>query len=196
MISERSYDMAHINTTQYALLGMLSFMPMSGYDLKKFIDKSISFFWSENYGHIYPVLKKLEKDELVTKKVEHTKGKPSKNLYSITTKGRGVLTDWLATPVQKEIYRLEVLLKLFFGYWAEIDTMIEKVQVHKQNAQKNLEQLSDIKEQINIDQHEALKNKPPYAVFCLNYGNHYYNAVVKWCDETITMLQAAKNKQK
>jgi PadR family transcriptional regulator AphA len=189
--------MAQINTTQYALLGMLSFMPMSGYDLKKFIDQSISFFWSENYGHIYPVLKKLEKEKLVTKKVEHNEGKPSKNVYSITQEGLRVLTKWLAAPVQKEIHRLEILLKLFFGYWAEIDSMIEKVSVQKQAAQKILEQLEEIEAHIHEHKHahKEFKDKPPYGLLCLNFGKHYYNSVVTWCDETLAALQAEKNKQ-
>ncbi|MBN1796978.1 MAG: PadR family transcriptional regulator [Spirochaetales bacterium] len=187
--------MAHINTTQYALLGMLSYMPMSGYDLKKFIDQSISFFWSENYGHIYPVLKKLEQEKFVTKRVEHNQGKPSKNIYSITQEGLSVLTDWLAAPVQKEIYRLEILLKLFFGYLTETGTMIEKVAVHKKTAEKTLRELLDIENHINTQHHDLPKNKPPYQLLCLNYGKHFYNMVIKWCDETLGILQAAKNNQ-
>ncbi len=187
--------MAHINTTQYALLGMLSYMPMSGYDLKKFIDKSISFFWSENYGHIYPVLKKLEEEKLVAKKVEHNEGKPSKNIYSITQEGLHILTDWLAAPVQKEIYRLEILLKLFFGYLAETDTMIEKVAVHKKNAEKTLQELLGIENHIKTEHHESQKNKSPYQSLCLNYGKHYYNMIIKWCDETQAILRSTKDKQ-
>lgn len=186
--------MPHINTTQYALLGIISLKPMTGYDIKKFIDQSISFFWSENYGHIYPVLKKLEREKLVSKQVKHTTGKPAKNIYSITEKGRQMLTDWLAAPVQKEIYRLEILLKLFFGYWADINTMIDKVKIHKHTAEKNLEAFSAIEQHINTEHHISQKNKPPYELLCLNYGKHYYRAVLKWCDETLNILNTEKNK--
>ncbi len=51
--------MATTNKSRYALLGVLCMKPGSGYDIKKFCDKTISHFWNENYGHIYPVLKQL-----------------------------------------------------------------------------------------------------------------------------------------
>ena len=55
--------MAKINKTKYAILGVLSQMSGSGYDIKKCCDTSIAYFWNENYGHIYPVLKKMEEEE-------------------------------------------------------------------------------------------------------------------------------------
>ncbi len=39
--------------------------PGSGYDIKKFCDKAISYFWNENFGHIYPVLKQKGKELLL-----------------------------------------------------------------------------------------------------------------------------------
>ena len=45
--------------SKYAILGMLSIEPMSGYDIKKEVEKSISNFWTESYGQIYPVLRNL-----------------------------------------------------------------------------------------------------------------------------------------
>jgi PadR family transcriptional regulator AphA len=32
---------------------------MSGYDIRKTVQESIRFFWSESYGQIYPALKRL-----------------------------------------------------------------------------------------------------------------------------------------
>jgi DNA-binding PadR family transcriptional regulator len=188
--------MANINTTQYALLGMLSFMPMSGYDIKKFTDMSISYFWSENYGHIYPVLKKLEENGLVVKQIEHGEGKPDKKVYSITRDGQQALKEWLAAPVQKEIYRLEILLKLFFGYWTETNNMIEKISLYKESAEKTLNKLLDIENHIKEEQHEHFKDKPPYMKLCLNYGKHFYNMVIRWCEETLNILEKSKGEKK
>ncbi|MGH9601902.1 MAG: PadR family transcriptional regulator, partial [Terriglobales bacterium] len=47
------------NTTRFALLGLLSLGPQSGYDLKKRMEQSIAHFWSESYGQIYPTLRRL-----------------------------------------------------------------------------------------------------------------------------------------
>jgi DNA-binding PadR family transcriptional regulator len=188
--------MANINTTQFALLGMLSFKPMTGYDIKKFTDMSISYFWSENYGHIYPVLKKLEKEGLVTKEIEPGEGKPDKKVYSITEDGKRALREWLGTPVQKEIYRLEILLKLFFGYWTDTGSMIEKVSIHKEAAEKTLNELLEIENHVNDEHHDQFKNEPPYMKLCLNYGKQFYNMVIRWCEETLGILEKSKGENK
>lgn len=82
--------------SKYAILGMLSIEPMSGYDIKKEIQESISYFWTESYGQIYPVLKSLVAEKLVTKTVQKGVGKPDRHVYSLTERGRKELQTWLA----------------------------------------------------------------------------------------------------
>ena len=60
--------MAQKNRTRFAILGMLAFQPMSGYDIKKIVDNSIAYFWKENYGHIYPMLAELSREGTGKKK--------------------------------------------------------------------------------------------------------------------------------
>lgn len=74
--------------SKYAILGMLNISAMSGYDIKKHIQESISNFWTESYGQIYPVLKNLVAEELVTKTVERASGKPYRHVYALTARGR------------------------------------------------------------------------------------------------------------
>ena len=47
------------DTSRYAVLGMLSIRPMSGYDIKQAIGESVVHFWDESYGRIYPSLQRL-----------------------------------------------------------------------------------------------------------------------------------------
>ena len=54
----------------FVILGLLSKADLSGYDLKQIMSKHAKFYWSESNAQIYPVLKKLEKQELVTSKLE------------------------------------------------------------------------------------------------------------------------------
>ena len=63
--------------SKYAILGMLSIEPMSGYDIKKEIEENISNFWTESYGQIYPVLKSLVAEKLVTKTVQKERASPT-----------------------------------------------------------------------------------------------------------------------
>lgn len=65
--------MANVNKTRFAILGILNNMPGSGYDIKKNCDTGIAYFWNENFGHIYPVLKQMERDGVITKKRRRVK---------------------------------------------------------------------------------------------------------------------------
>ncbi|MYF92724.1 MAG: PadR family transcriptional regulator, partial [Gemmatimonadetes bacterium] len=62
--------MPKTNKSKYAIMGMLSIRPMSGYDMKKLIAQSISYFWNESFGQIYPTLKKLVEEGLATRQTE------------------------------------------------------------------------------------------------------------------------------
>ncbi len=38
------------------MLGALSIEPMSGYDIKNLLGRTVGHFWNEGYGQIYPTL--------------------------------------------------------------------------------------------------------------------------------------------
>ena len=120
--------MPKVNKTRYAILGVLSLKPGSGYDIKKFCDDSIFYFWNENYGHLYPVLKQMEKEGLVTRSSEQTEGKPPRNVYSITRNGKEELNRWLMLPVEPHPFRSELLLKMFFAVDIPRPNLVEKLE--------------------------------------------------------------------
>ena len=180
--------MPKTNRTKYAVLGMLSFEPMSGYDMKKGFDGSIAHFWNENYGHIYPVLKRLEKEELVTKETKQTPGKPLRHIYSITEKGRQSLHSWLLLPAERPTLRIELLLKLFFGNEVPVDSMIQKVEEEKAFCTETLLTFEQIEKHVKSHNNENEPGGIPYWLITLRYGRHYYSAISEWCDETLQIL--------
>jgi len=97
------------STSRYAILGVLSIGPMSGYDVKKLIGRSIAHFWNESYGQIYPILNRLAAEGLAERRREKQRGKPDRHVYSLTAKGRGELERWLAVPARHEPRQQELL---------------------------------------------------------------------------------------
>jgi DNA-binding PadR family transcriptional regulator len=67
---------------------------MTGYDLVKEIHSSTQH-WKPSYGSIYPLLKDLYKNELVSVKISGRK-----KLYSLTAKGKKTLKDVFKTKDQ------------------------------------------------------------------------------------------------
>lgn len=184
--------MAKINKTKYAILGVLSQMSGSGYDIKKCCDTSIAYFWNENYGHIYPVLKKMEEEELIVKEVEQNEGRPAKNVYSITEKGREELKQWLILPVEHNPLRSELLLKIFWSKDIPIENIIEKIQKEKEDAEKNLQEYLKVEKILKSQEgHEDKKNLVLWLA-TLNYGRYDEEAKIKWCEETLKSLETLK----
>ena len=60
--------MARKRKTWFAILGLLRWKPMSGYDIKKLVEMGLSHFWSESYGSLFPTLNALVDEGLATKR--------------------------------------------------------------------------------------------------------------------------------
>lgn len=181
--------MAKINKTKFALLGMLSTGPCSGYDIKKKCDHSVAHFWNENYAHIYPVLKELEREGAVTSESEKQEGRPAKNVYTITDLGREALEKWLMEPVEQVRVRSEFLLKLFFSSNApkqQVRQLIESERIKHQQVKEVFEQQQQmILNEPSLSQHP----RRTYWLVTLNYGKYNAEAVIKWCEETLPLFE-------
>src|SRR5574344_1554542 len=101
------------NRSMYSILGILSSSPATGYDIKKYSDTVLSGFWNENFGHIYPTLKKLLQDGLIG--IDSEKTEEKKVRYHITKKGKSALDEWLSEETLQPPIRSEFMLKLLFS---------------------------------------------------------------------------------
>ena len=97
---------------QYALLGMVSCRPMTGYDLKKVMQESAFMHWSGNNNQIYKALLALEDEGLVQGEVQHQEGAPSKKIYTITQEGICELKNWLKSTPEPPESRNAFLIQL------------------------------------------------------------------------------------
>jgi PadR family transcriptional regulator, regulatory protein AphA len=87
----------------------------SAYRLQETIAGSVANFWRENDGRVYPILARMEADGLVTAREVANGGRTSK-VYRITEDGIAALDQWLAEDPVPRPPRVELLLKIFFGY--------------------------------------------------------------------------------
>jgi DNA-binding PadR family transcriptional regulator len=174
---------------------MLSFGPMTGYEMKKYIDNSITHFWNENYGRIYPVLRSLEKEGLVSKKTEMAEGRPMRHVYSLTDRGREALRMWLRLPAERPVWRMELLLKLFFGDQISKENMIQKVESELAFCRHTLGTFQQLEDHIKGEESEKTRGGIHYGLITLRFGQHYYRAVSEWCEETLELLRASSPRE-
>lgn len=100
---------------QFAILGLLNWQPLSGYDLKKIIAESEVFYWSGNNNQIYNSLVALHKQGLVSQEVQYQESLPAKKIYTITETGRVELRQWLLSNPELPEFRDNFLIQLAFG---------------------------------------------------------------------------------
>jgi PadR family transcriptional regulator, regulatory protein AphA len=179
------------NKSRFALLGMLSLKPMSGYDLKKAIELSVGHFWHENYPQIYPILKQLTNEGLTTCAIDRHQGRPERSIYTLTDSGWNVLRHWLSEPFDYPGERNELLLKLFFGELVPISVSLKHVRQHR-TRQENLLQMY---QQTEVAIRERWRDDPrlPYWLLTLSQGRAIAQALLVWCDEALVLLEQQKN---
>ena len=171
------------NKTKYAILGMLSFGPKSGYEIKKGMRNSTAFFWSESDGQIYPILKKLAADNLITCSEQHKAGKHYKKIYTLMEDGVSELKDWLLQEPTTFNIRNEFLLQLFFGHNLSDKNNVDKIKEYHHALTKHLALFSTIEQRI-----KEKSQHPKYLLLSLSYGQHSLLAEIAWCKEAIALL--------
>jgi PadR family transcriptional regulator AphA len=174
-------------TTVESLLGVLSLGPMSGYEMRQFMERSTGNFWNESFGQIYPALKAMLLEGLVEVVQDDAEGHPAKKVYRLTERGRERLREWLGTPLKPHKMRNELLLKVFFGDTAERGVLAEQVRAWRQRYAEDLERYVGIEQKLEtMHGHEA---GMPFWRMTVRYGMAEARMIVAWCDETIGEME-------
>lgn len=132
---------------KYAILGVLDVGPMTGYQLTQYLETSSRWVWSAPQSQIYPQLKQLAAEGLITGE-RHVKGsRLNVTTYSITEDGAGELRRWLVeshpVPPQRDAFLLQALFsdlvdpaeteKVFLAHIEELEGLIESWRLHYEN---------------------------------------------------------------
>jgi PadR family transcriptional regulator AphA len=84
---------------RYFILGLLTQQPMSGYDIKCFLKGLNWLIGSPSSGSLYPALRALRQEDLVTMEVVPGLDRPPKKIYSVTEAGHQALQAWIEEPI-------------------------------------------------------------------------------------------------
>ncbi|MFK0047229.1 PadR family transcriptional regulator [Streptomyces sp. NPDC090741] len=158
--------------TSWAVLGLLSFgEELSGYDLKKWSDRSLRFFyWSPSFSQIYSELKRLEKAGYASSRlVAQETGTRDKRVYRITDEGMAAVREWARdTSVDPPVLKHGPMLRLWLGHLLEPGQMREVLLRHQEFAQEmRLRAVADA---------EASLDDPAWAypTLTLKWAERYY----------------------
>lgn len=126
-------DPPRLPATAWALLGLLSFgRDLSGYDLRRWAESSIAFFyWTPSPSQIYAELRRLGDHGLV-EVVGPQRDPRHKRLYRITPEGVAALREWLAgTEPGPPMLKHPTALRVWLGHLMEPDRLRAIVETHR-----------------------------------------------------------------
>ncbi len=177
--------MSRRSQTELAVLGALSFGPMTGYEVRAGITEVLGHFWSESFGQIYPALAALEARGCVRRAAP---GRTSGTRFEITDDGLVALREGLADDFPSPPRRNALLLRLFLG--SHLAPGRREALVHR--ARADAEQAAATYAGIRA---ETLAEPPTLdralRLATVSYGEHLARAQREWADETLAALRAA-----
>ncbi|AFM25096.1 PadR family transcriptional regulator [Desulfomonile tiedjei] len=173
---------------QSILLGFLMRNSMTGYDLKKAFSISFAFFSGLSYGSIYPALRKMEKNGLITKQVEIQDGAPNRKVYTITETGRTEFLNSLKSPLSPEQPKSTFLMRLFFfGHLSPQD--------RKSVAQKHLGAIKQMQAQLQSVQPQVAAHADRFQYLCYEFGLRSLSDLARNLSQVIDALEEEPNVQ-
>ncbi|MEH7092958.1 PadR family transcriptional regulator (plasmid) [Priestia megaterium] len=180
-----------MNTLGYAILGALARQPCSGYELAQYLE----VIWPAKHSQIYPLLTKMEQNELLIFEYVEQFGKPNKKIFSITEKGRKQLKDWITKTPTHPIIRDEFLIKVYSIWFSD-----------KENAHKLIkDRISNLEQRTNLQEEKISNFKGEYGESGLSANSKHfgryilYNRTLRlqkeelsWCKWVLDLLQTTK----
>ena len=167
------------------LLGFLMNSSMTGYEIKKRFSLSFSFFSGLSYGSIYPALRKLEQEGLITLKVEIQDGSPNRKVYTITDEGRKVFLENLRAPFALEQPKMAFLARLFFFAYLTPEERLATAKAHLESIKEMQQYLKEVEPQIRGRADE-------YQYLCYSFGFRFVEDLLRNVSQVVGELEKKK----
>lgn len=173
--------MARLNTSSFAILGLLAQRPWSAYELAGNMKVSVlQRLWPRATSEVYKEPKKLVAAGFASVHHERNGGR-QRSVYQITDEGRQALTEWLSGAANGMLYQDETLLKLCFSPPEEdiIEPALKRV--IEQSLDEARAMLA-VYEQVLDTNTDAPAPGVPMRCMAISYIRHILEARIKWAE--------------
>ncbi len=169
------------------ILGFLNIMPMTGYEIKAFMENSTRYFMFASFGSIYPALRRLEKMKQIESAQEIYNGR-LKIIYSITKAGKKEFMKWLSSVWTFDKGMEEMLLRIFFAGFLPKEEIKNKFMELKESIEKKRLELCELEKDMPEDHINSFEHST------LVYGKDFYNFTKNWIEKNMNSLKMRDNK--
>jgi DNA-binding PadR family transcriptional regulator len=171
--------------SQDVILGILMQESTSGYNIKHKFETIFSYFYNASYGTIYPTLSKMEKEDLITKASIVQEGKPNKNVYTITEKGKESFHQYMYSEIQQNEMKSDFLVRLHFGELAEPSVVSHWLETGLSKAEEDLKR-------IKADEERCKPFMSPTQEICIEIGITNKENVLRILKDKLSKLKSTE----
>ena len=136
------------------ILALLEGGPSHGWQMKLQIEAALGpEYGGLNKGYIYEVIHKMERDGLITSRVEPQAGmRPDRSVHEITEDGQEQLTEWLAEPVRRSAgFRDEFVQKVLAASLRGEDAVLQVCRVQRRMLLSEVKTLQTLRRERDGD---------------------------------------------
>lgn len=163
----------------------------TGYEITKWFDAGMGYFWAATHQQIYLELRKMVEAGLVTFTEMEQIGKPAKKIYALTEEGMFELKRWLETPVKQCARKDALLMKIYSGHLIATDKLLSEMKRQLAETDMALNKFLEIEQQFFSDP-DTFNVQQHFVHLTLRNGIVHSQASLNWCNEVINFLQSQK----
>jgi len=174
--------MKKTTTIDYIILGLIQQKPLSGYRIRKTFEDTALGNFGGSPGTIYPALKRLEQNRLISKQ---STGNGPKSVYYITKFGLEHLKIWLEQdPSTEDLKKNPELLVLKFAFMDPLMHNEQKIR-YLINLKYQLEEYLKVLENYFAEEKHTM---PQSGKLAFKHGLMTYKTNIDWCLMAIDAL--------
>ena len=163
---------------RYFILGLLAQQPMSGYDIKRFVKGLSWLIGSPSSGSLYPALRSLLEEQLVSVEVVPGVDKPPRKIYSIERVGREALEAWIEKPVASDVPLKAFVMRLLLADSFSPTNLAAYLQQRRDQVATHQADLAKMSGILRDGTYLGLR-------LALDYGLELASAEMAWLDTTL-----------
>lgn len=163
---------------RHGILGLLCGRELSGYDLTREFDLTLSNVWSASHSQIYPELARLAGDGLIQQVGSGPRGR---KVYAATDAGRAEVVRWLREGEPGRELRVESLLQGFFWWLLPDDETVALIERERAVYAEELARYEGYRALLEEGDWRSNPELRAQRVM-LEAGIRYVSGLIEWAD--------------
>jgi DNA-binding PadR family transcriptional regulator len=180
---------------KHAILGFLVDQPMHGYELKRRLSPALPRERRLNDGVLYPLLRRMEKEGLVRKRVERGASGRDRHVFHATAAGQREFDRWLRSSddeADEATYDFLVghpfLTKSLFFARLDPDEVEQKLDAQLADSTRKLQTFQEIRAGM------LAREVDPYRIAVLDLGIAQQKDRVRWLKRMVSARPAKRQR--